>query len=373
MRRLLPAAALLAVALGIATPGAVALPPALATPVNLTAEATSPQGAVVTYSVTADNPSAQIACNPASNSVFPLGSTAVNCTATVVSTGEASRAVFTVTVVDTTPPVFSGVPSSIATKVNGVKSAVVSYTKPAARDAVDGVVAVTCLPPSGSAFDLGQTQVTCTADDARGNRDSVSFFVRVLDTVPPPAVTDVVVQSGDGFVALSWRPPRNRDVAGTQIVRFPGAAVVFRGRGASATDSALRVGARYRYVVTSYDWADNHSHGVVVVASASVTKLIQPQDGASLTTPPLLAWQPVTPSDYYNVQLWAELPGGSVKVLSIWPKANHLQLARSWVYQGTAHQLTRGRYRWYVWPGVGSIVLARYGELIGSNTFTVVG
>jgi len=365
MRRLLPAAAFLAVALGIATPGAVALPAGLTTPGNLTAEATSPKGAVVTYNVTSDT-GAQIACNPASGSVFPLGPTTVSCTAT-----DASSASFTVTVVDTTPPAFSKVPTSIASKVNGVKTAVVSYPKPVARDAVDGVVDVTCLPSTKSAFDLGRTQVTCTAGDTRGNESSVSFFVRVLDTVPPPAVTDVVVRGGKNLVAFTWLLPTSRDIAGTEIVRFPGNVVVFRGPGTSATDTELKDGDSYRYVVASFDWANNRSEGVAVVAAARETKLIQPQDGASLTAPPLLAWQPVTPANYYNVQLWEVQPTGLVKVLSIWPTVNHLQLDKTWIYQGKSHELTKGRYRWYVWPGLGRIVLANYGELIGSSTFAI--
>ncbi len=369
MRGLLPAAAFLAFALGIATPGAVAFPAALTTPGDLTAEATSPNGAVVTYNVASDDPGAEIACDPASSSVFPLGSTTVGCTATVASTGESSSASFIV--VDTTPPAFSKVPSPITSKVNGVKTAVVSYPKPAARDAVDGVVAVTCSPSSKSAFDLGRTQVNCTAADTRGNQGSVSFFVRVLDTVPPPAVTDVVVRGGKNFVALTWRLPTTRDVAGTEIVRFPGNVVVFRGPGTSATDTELKEGDSYRYVVASYDWAYNRSDGVSVVAVAQETKLIQPQHGASLTVPPLLAWQPVTPANYYNVQLWAVRPNGLVKVLSIWPTVNHLQLDKTWVYQGKSHELTKGRYRWYVWPGLGRIVFANYGKLIGSSTFAI--
>jgi hypothetical protein len=373
MRRLVPAAALLAVVLGIATPGAVAVPPALTTPGNLTVEATSAKGAIVPYSVTSDNPNAPVVCNPPPNSVFPLGSTTVHCTATVVATGEASSASFVVTVVDTTAPVFSGVPDTIETEVNGVQSAAVSYSAPVATDAVDGDVLVTCSPPSDSTFDLGDTDVTCTADDSHGNEASVSFLVRLLDTVPPPAVTDVIVRGGKGLVLLTWRLPRSKDVAGTEIVRFPGAAVVFRGSGASFTDTELRAGVRYRYVVASYDWADNFSPGVTVVVPPAATRLIQPQDAASLTVPPLLAWQPVANADYYNVQVWALLPSGAVKIYSIWPTTNRLQLTKSWLYQGKKHQLAKGRYRWYVWPGIGPIRLARYGALIGSNTFAISG
>ncbi|HLQ23522.1 MAG TPA: hypothetical protein VK132_09960, partial [Gemmatimonadales bacterium] len=213
----------------------------------------------------------------------------------------------------------------------------------------------------------------CTADDTHGNEASASFLVRVLDTVPPPPVTDVIVRGGKGLVSLTWRLPRSKDIAGTEIVRFPGAAVVFRGPGTSFADTELRAGVGYRYLVASYDWADNFSPGVTVFAPPAATKLIQPQDGASLTLPPLLAWQPVASADYYNVQLWALLPSGPVKIFSIWPTTNRLQLAKSWVYQGKKHQLAKGRYRWYVWPGIGSIRLARYGALIGSNTFVIAG
>jgi hypothetical protein len=345
----------------------------LTTPGTLTVEATSAKGAIVTYSVTSNNPSAKIVCNPASNSVFPLGPTTVRCTATLVATGEASSASFLVTVIDTTAPVFSGVPDTIVSKVNGVVNAVVSYTPPVASDAVDGDVVVTCSPPSGSVFDLGETEVTCTADDTHGNEASVTFLVRVLDTVPPPPVTDVIVRGGKGLVSLTWRLPRSKDIAGTEIVRFPGAGVVFRGPGTSFADTELRAGVGYRYLVASYDRADNFSPGVTVVAPPAATKLIQPQDGASLTLPPLLAWQPVASADYYNVQLWALLPSGAVKIFSIWPTANRLQLTRSWVYKGKQQQLAKGRYRWYVWPGIGPIRRARYGALIGSNTFVIAG
>jgi hypothetical protein len=160
-------------------------------------------------------------------------------------------------------------------------------------------------------------------------------------------------------------------VAGTEIVRFPGNFVVFRGPGTSATDTEVQAGAHYRYVVSSYDRANNRSDGVAVLAVAQATKLIQPQDGANLTAPPLLAWQAVTPANYYNVQIWAVQPSGLVKVLSIWPTVNHLQLGKTWVYQGKSHELAKGRYRWYVWPGLGRIVLANYGELIGSSTFAI--
>src|SRR5262249_43225345 len=58
--------------------------PTLTLPANITAEATTPSGAVVTYNASAsDNCDAAVtpACNPASGSTFPIGLTTVNCTA----------------------------------------------------------------------------------------------------------------------------------------------------------------------------------------------------------------------------------------------------------------------------------------------------
>ena len=43
----------------------------------------------------------------------------------------------------------------------------------------------TCLPPSGSVFQLGSTTVTCDAVDAAGNRGSTSFLVTVKTTAAP--------------------------------------------------------------------------------------------------------------------------------------------------------------------------------------------
>jgi uncharacterized repeat protein (TIGR03803 family) len=62
--------------------------PVLSVPGTITANATSPAGAVVTFSVTAlDNvdPNPAITCSPASGSTFPIGTTHVTCTATDAS------------------------------------------------------------------------------------------------------------------------------------------------------------------------------------------------------------------------------------------------------------------------------------------------
>ncbi len=154
----------------------------LVVPNDITVEATSPAGAMVTYSASATGNEVPVACNPASGSTFPLGTTTVVCTATdeVGNTGSAS---FRVTVQDTTPPVLS-LPADIVLEATGPSGAVATFAA-TAFDAVDGVLTPTCSSASGSTFPLGTTTVTCTATDANGNTGSASFHVTVVDTTPP--------------------------------------------------------------------------------------------------------------------------------------------------------------------------------------------
>jgi hypothetical protein len=87
-------------------PTADTTPPTLNVPGHVVAEATSPAGAKVTYSVIAtdtQDPAPVVACAPASGSNFPLGSTIVNCTARD-SSGNGAAGSFNVTVRDSTPP-----------------------------------------------------------------------------------------------------------------------------------------------------------------------------------------------------------------------------------------------------------------------------
>jgi len=74
--------------------------PVLTLPGDLVANATSPAGAVVNYTVSAtDNadPSPTVACAPASGSTFPVGTSVVSCTATDVA-GNSSNGTFSIVV-----------------------------------------------------------------------------------------------------------------------------------------------------------------------------------------------------------------------------------------------------------------------------------
>ncbi len=184
--------------------------PVVTVPADITEEATSPSGASVSFVVTADDvidgpltPS----CDYASGDTFPLGTTTVTCDATD-SSGNTDSDSFDVTVEDTTPPSFSGVPSDITVEADSPAGAVVIFTDPTADDLVDGSVAVACLPSSGSTFPLGTTTVTCSASDLSSNSDSAGFDVTVVDTTDPvvtvPAdITEEATSSSGASVSFS--------------------------------------------------------------------------------------------------------------------------------------------------------------------------
>ena len=110
--------------------------------------------------------------------------------------GHQASDVVTVTVSDTTAPVLSNMPQGvIVAPATSASGATVPYGPVAATDTVDGTVPVWCTP-AGPVFPIGDTTVTCTASDTRGNSSSASFIVRVTNaaTVTPG------LMFGAGFV-----------------------------------------------------------------------------------------------------------------------------------------------------------------------------
>jgi hypothetical protein len=97
--------------------------------------------------------------------------------------GSIAVASFEVTVVDTTPPVFGAIPDVISEATSAAGANVTLSAT--AHDIVDGDIAATLSPASGSTFALGTTSVTATATDSSGNTASKQFNVTVQDTTPP--------------------------------------------------------------------------------------------------------------------------------------------------------------------------------------------
>ena len=152
---------------------------------NVTAEATSANGAVVNFTASASDETdgtVAVTFSRASGSVFPVGTTTVTATARDAA-GNVATKTFTVTVADTTKPVLSAL-GNVTVEATGATGATATFSG-SAIDNVDGTVAVTFSPASGSTFPLGSTTVTATTRDAAGNTATGTFTVTVRDTVAP--------------------------------------------------------------------------------------------------------------------------------------------------------------------------------------------
>src|SRR5215204_3480866 len=198
-------------------------PPQISVPRQIIAEARGPNGANVTFTVSATDivdGSVPVSCRAQSSGTFQsgtttanfkLGTTTVNCHATD-SSGNTGYGNFTVTVQDTTPPIIT-VPEDIVVEATGPEGAKVNFTVSATdvvdgkatldrnnmliQDNVGGSITIVCDPPSGSTFPIGETVVQCAATDEAGNTATASFTVTVQDTTPPIITVpeDIVVEA----------------------------------------------------------------------------------------------------------------------------------------------------------------------------------
>jgi len=169
----------------------VAKPPALTLPGDMTVNATSPSGAAVTYTVTANDAAGNSltpTCSPASGSTFPVGATPVSCSATdgnnLQSTGS-----FSVTVKPYQAPPTLTLPANMTVNATSSSGAAVTYTA-TAKDGSGNALTPSCSPASGSAFPIGTTTVSCSATDGNGVKTTGSFTVTVRSTsTRPPTLT----------------------------------------------------------------------------------------------------------------------------------------------------------------------------------------
>jgi hypothetical protein len=219
-----------------------------------------------------------------------------------------------------------------------------------------------CTGGTYSGPDSASASLTASCVDKAGNSSSKKVTFQYDDT--PPKLSDVTVTNGSGRATLHWAS--SADIATVTINRTPGPnggeAMVYKGDAHSFTDSRLRNGARYRYVLSVTDKAGNRA---TAKATATPLALTSPMAGQTVEKPPLLRWRKIAGADYYNVQLFF----AGRKVLTAWPEGTSLRLPGSWTLDGRRHTLGKGRYRWYVWPGYGSRKTAKYGKLVGASYF----
>jgi gliding motility-associated-like protein len=146
---------------------------------------------------------------------FPVGITTVTYTA-VDQFNNTTTCSFTVTVNDTTAPVFLTCPGNITAFNNGAQCGNnVTWPVPTASDncAVESIVS-THTP--GSFFPVGTTTVTYTVFDFASNSSTCTFTVTVLDTTKPfvntcPSNITVVSTALACGNTVTWTPPTALD------------------------------------------------------------------------------------------------------------------------------------------------------------------
>jgi hypothetical protein len=158
----------------------------------------SPNGATLTYAWSWTGGSAT-SVNPTAS--FPLGTTIVTLT---VDDGYGSPLdktqrsdTVSITVVDTTRPVFTTIPGAVTVEQTSAAGTPVTLVA-AATDICDASPVITSNAPA--VFPLGTTTVTFTATDASGNSSSGTTTVTVIDTTPPD------ISSVNANPSILWSP-----------------------------------------------------------------------------------------------------------------------------------------------------------------------
>jgi hypothetical protein len=215
-------------------------------------------------------------------------------------------------------------------------------------------------PDSGAAANGGSCR------DSAGNVGSNTFGLRYDAT--PPTLSKVGVTSKDADAVLRWQSTSPADtITVRRSARGNKAqAMLFRGAGSSFDDKKIQRGLEYVYTLQSTDEAGNVSKPVTAVALPKVLTLRKTPYTPRAAASPMLRWQAIRGASYYHVQLFR----GSKRILAAWPAKPMLDLPTTWRWAGHRYRLSPGRYRWYVWEGLGQRSFARY-KTVGNASFIV--
>lgn len=264
-------------------------PPVLSgVPGDLRVQATSPAGAVASWisptATDASGASLPVTCTPGSDSVFPLGSTTVTCSATD-QYAQITSGRFAVTVQDTTAPILP-VQAPISVPATSPAGATVTYPAQTATDIVDGSIPASCDKASGTVFPLGVTLVTCTATDTAGNTATSTFTVTVTNTAPVLTVPAnlTVEATGPAGAPVSFTATATDNEDGTAPVTCsPASGATFALGSTTVACTATDAGgltATGSFTVTVRD-----TTSPVVTVPANVTATPTGANGATVTWP----------------------------------------------------------------------------------------
>ena len=233
-------------------------------------EATGSNGATVAWATlfgydAVDGP-VEADCSHTSPALFPIGTTTVSCTATDTAGLVSSTSTFDVTVVDSTAPALSGVPTTtifVAAGADGTASPDV-FAGISATDIADPAPVLVCGPTTPLPF--GVNTITCTATDASGNATSASYVIDVIDETDP-----TITLIGPASITLEAGVDTYAEQGATAIDNVDGdltSAIIITG-----SVDASTVGTYTLF----YDVSDNQGrHAVTVSRTVNVVDTIAP-------------------------------------------------------------------------------------------------
>ncbi len=249
-------------------------PPVLTLPSNIT-QGTDPNlcSAVVNYTATAlDNCDGALApsCAPPSGSHFFKGVTTVNCSAVDSSSNSSGTQSFTVTVNDTQNPTITCPNITHGTDPDVCKAVVT--VAPVASDNCPNVGTPTCTPASGSTFQKGTTDVSCTVTDASSNPGSCAFTVTVNDTQAPKiACGSVAGQSANADSTCQAPVPDVRGLVQAQSLDNCTATASLTVSQSPVQGSMVSGAGAHPIDVTVTDAANNSTHCTVPFTVFDIT------------------------------------------------------------------------------------------------------
>ncbi|XP_071953860.1 hyalin-like isoform X4 [Antedon mediterranea] len=205
-------------------------------------------------------------CTPSSGSSFNIGSTDVTCFATD-SVGNYGSCNLKVIVIDIDAPIVT-CPFNMEEDTDGGQ-ATVTWSDPSVTDNVDSGLSATCTPSSGSLFNIGSTDVACTAMDTDGKTGSCKFTVSVNDAGDPTVTCPDNIEVYTDQV--TWDDPSVSDNfdTGLPATCTPSSGSLFNAGSTdvtcNATDTAGNTGSCGFTVAVEFDTTYQDSAGCSII------------------------------------------------------------------------------------------------------------
>jgi hypothetical protein len=297
----------------------------------------------------------------------PTTGTTRTCTITLLDGSQLSRTT-SVIKVDANPPTGVAANLSRGPDFNGW------YNHPLGiswhgSDATSGIASCSAITYRGP--DRAAAPIAGGCIDKAGNGASAPISINYDATAP--VLSKLAVTSRARSDLVRWKSSSPSDTV--VIQRWArgnkqpaaGRGIVFQGTGETFTDRKIRSSVEYTYAAQTFDQAGNASRKVSVLAFPKVLTLGKKTPYTPRAAPnPILRWNRSRGATYYHVQLFR----GSKRILAAWPPSRQLGLPSAWKWSGHRYRLAPGRYRWYVWAGIGKRSFAHY-RTIGSAQFII--